>query len=278
MITDRRDRERAVRNDLRPLWLSDKRIRDAANKRGPNARRLMDVIDELKSLGFDHTTSLGLDQLRDKMEQLQADGLWPRLEGLFRTLVMLQIMQQEKDPVREFHRRFLPFWEKAVATLHDSAKFSLEDQKYWYWLNLRTLDEHGEHRAPITGAARLSHVLVDEFQDINPLDLALVKAIVDRHQAELTIVGDDDQAIFEWRGATPKYILNPERYFGAEFESLTLDVNYRSPANIVTYSQNLIRNNRLRVDKTVRSLPTASDAKVDVISTSSIRQRPPTCL
>ncbi len=57
--------------------------------------------------------------------------------------------------------------------------------------------------------------MVDEFQDINPLDIALIKGIAQRHRATLTIVGDDDQAIFEWRGATPEYILHPEQYLGA---------------------------------------------------------------
>lgn len=55
---------------------------------------------------------------------------------------------------------------------------------------------------------RWTHVLVDEFQDISPLDLRLVKAIAERSGAALTIVGDDDQAIYEWRGGAPTYSLN----------------------------------------------------------------------
>ena len=118
------------------------------------------------------------------------------------------------------------------------------------YLDLRSPGPDGKTRPFIYGAARYDHILVDEFQDINPLDLALIKVIVERNQSTLTIVGDDDQAIFEWRGASPEYILQPQRYFGSPFKDYLLETNYRSPRNIVTHSQNLIAHNRNRVEKT----------------------------
>ena len=96
-------------------------------------------------------------------------------------------------------------------------------------------------------------MFVDEFQDVNPLDIALVKAIVERNRATVTIAGDDDQAIFEWRGATPEYILNPERYFDSPFTTYILGVNYRSPHNSVDHSQRLIANNERRVPKQIKA-------------------------
>ena len=273
MLTDRIGRQRALRNDLRQLWQSDKRISDVANGRQSDVRKLMDIVDDLKSLGFDHTEKTTLDQLNERFNGLRDDGLWPRFEEQLTVLISLGIMDGDADVSREFLRRFLQFWRKAVETLHGTAKFSLEDQKYWYWLNLRTPDEKGQPRPPITGAARLTHILVDEFQDINPLDLALINAIAIRHQAEITIVGDDDQAIFEWRGATPRYILDPERYLDVPFETLTLEHNYRSPSNIVKHSQQLIRHNKRREDKAVTAVPGLGHAMIDVVATKSITQR-----
>ena len=128
-------------------------------------------------------------------------------------------------------------------------------------------------RPYVYGAARYDHVLVDEFQDINPLDLSLIKAIVERNQATLTVVGDDDQAIFEWRGASPEYILEPQRYFGVPFKDYQLETNYRSPRNIVSHSQQLIANNNNRVAKRVRAAKTATDADIDVVTIDSISDR-----
>ena len=115
--------------------------------------------------------------------------------------------------------------------------------------------------------------MVDEFQDINPLDMALVKAIAERHRATLTIVGDDDQAIFEWRGATPEYILRPERYLNTPFKDYHLRVNYRSPKNIVELSQRLIAHNKNRVDKQVRASKGTGSAQIEIIQTDSIKER-----
>ena len=101
------------------------------------------------------------------------------------------------------------------------------------------------------GEDRYFHVFVDEFQDINPLDIALIETIVKRNRATLTISGDDDPGDFRMEGAAPEYILSPEKRLGIPFETHTLGVNYRSPANIVERSQNLIANNSRRVEKDV---------------------------
>lgn len=77
-----------------------------------------------------------------------------------------------------------------------------------------------------------------------------------------------DQAVFEWRGATPEYILNPDRYFESRFETMTLAVNYRSPSNIVELSQRLIKNNTRRVPtKITPALSESADIAVKTVLT-----------
>ena len=131
----------------------------------------------------------------------------------------------------------------------------------------------GKTPTALAGVARYDHIMVDEFQDINPLDLALIREITERHRATLTIVGDDDQAIFEWRGATPEYILNPEQYLGTSFHDYQLQVNYRSPKNIVEHSQRLIGNNKNRFSKRVEAVEGADTAEIEVKRTDSISER-----
>jgi DNA helicase-2/ATP-dependent DNA helicase PcrA len=79
--------------------------------------------------------------------------------------------------------------------------------------------------------ASYDHVLVDEFQDVNLLQLDVLVGLrrVDRR---LTIVGDDAQAIYGFRGASPEFLLDAERHF-AGLTTITLDVNYRSSAAIL---------------------------------------------
>lgn len=109
---------------------------------------------------------------------------------------------------------------------------------------------------------RYHHIMVDEFQDINPLDLFLIRELVRINRATLTIVGDDDQAIFEWRGSTPSFILKPDIHFYEKFHTYILSANYRSPANIVDLSQRLIVHNKNRVTKAKPSCANSDKAEI----------------
>jgi len=94
---------------------------------------------------------------------------------------------------------------------------------------------------------RLSEVIVDEFQDINRLDFAFVECL--SKKSTLVVVGDDDQAIYGFRGCSPDYILDLERHLQRPVASYELQVNYRCPPNIVTHADLLIRHNRRRLSK-----------------------------
>ncbi len=75
------------------------------------------------------------------------------------------------------------------------------------------------------------HVLVDEFQDVNLLQLDILKGLRQR-DPRLTMVGDDAQAIYGFRGASPRYLLDAEAHFEG-LTTITLDANYRSSAPIL---------------------------------------------
>ena len=282
LLSSTTDRHFAMRNQLRPVWLSTyPHIEQAANHRGMGPRRLMNIMDELKAIGFDHTRDTNYERFKTRYDAIQQSWLGPRLESHFDTLTQLKVLDSKSkdgieavaDSPRAFYDRFFRFWRDATASLHEQLTFTFEDQKYWCWLDLRSPDNDGRIRPPVTGVARFDHILVDEFQDINPLDLALIQTVADRHRASITVVGDDDQAIFEWRGASPEYILNPEEHFAAPFTTHVLSVNYRSPSNIVTHSQKLIANNDRRVSKPVVAAPNAPDADISVLTTDSIGER-----
>ena len=281
LLKNRDERRYAVLNQLRPLWIKIPYIAENVTKRGRNASTLLDVMDNMKSMGFDHTVDTNFEMFEERIQSLRLQGASWRIEEQFETLTRMGILdshtnnnvEQATSSLKEFHDRFFTFWRDATASLLDQSTFTFEDQKYWPYLDLRSPGPDGKPKSFIYGAARYDHILVDEFQDINPLDLALIRVIVERNQSTLTIVGDDDQAIFEWRGASPEYILQPQQYFGAAFTDYLLETNYRSPRNIVRHSQNLIAHNRNRVDKSVKATQGAPEAEILVVSLDRISDR-----
>lgn len=97
---------------------------------------------------------------------------------------------------------------------------------------------------------RFTHIVVDEYQDTNPVQAALIELLGER--AELCVVGDDDQSIYGWRGADVAQILGfPERHPGAEV--IRLEQNYRSTNHILGCANGLIRRNSGRFGKALFS-------------------------
>ena len=257
LITEKNDRHYCVSNDLKPIWEKHKVLNAVLNKQNNITTVIFDLMDGLKSIGFNHKTDTTLEKFRKKVLSFKKDGLtvkWINLVNQFSAITQREIPidteddAYDKDVLSTVYENFFKFWIESVERLAETAKFTLEDQKYQQYLfeydNLKK-------RKYLTGASSTNHLLIDEFQDINPLDLNLLKCIADRNRSTITIVGDDDQAIYEWRGATPNYILDPDQYFGHAFETHVLETNYRSPRNIVDLSQKLIANNTRRVKKKV---------------------------
>ncbi len=94
---------------------------------------------------------------------------------------------------------------------------------------------------------RFEEVMVDEFQDVNRLDFELVRLVAGR--GSLVVAGDDDQAIYGFRGCSPRFIIELEQRLGRSITSLELRANYRNPENLLGHATRLIRRNRERIRK-----------------------------
>lgn len=98
---------------------------------------------------------------------------------------------------------------------------------------------------------KFRYIMVDEYQDTNHIQYLLVQALAKKHR-NLSVVGDEDQSIYSWRGADISNILNFEKDF-PETHIVKLEENYRSSGHIVKASSALIKNNSQRKDKTLRT-------------------------
>ncbi|MCK4337667.1 MAG: UvrD-helicase domain-containing protein, partial [Candidatus Aminicenantes bacterium] len=99
---------------------------------------------------------------------------------------------------------------------------------------------------------KYKYILVDEFQDTNYIQFEMLKLLVEKHK-NLTVVGDDDQSIFRFRGASLSNILNFSKTYN-KVKKIVLTKNYRSTQHILDTSYKLIQHNnpdRLEVQEKI---------------------------
>lgn len=137
-------------------------------------------------------------------------------------------------------------WPGYRAALERDGAVDFDDQIY---RAIEVLLTQPEARRAAQRACRV--LLVDEFQDLTPAHLLLIR-LLGAPGGAVFGVGDDDQTIYGYNGADPAWLIEFDRWFpGAE--SHPLEVNYRCPAGVVEIADRLLRHNRRRVDKTIRA-------------------------
>ena len=94
---------------------------------------------------------------------------------------------------------------------------------------------------------RIHYLLVDEYQDTNHSQYEMIRLLC-QHRQRLTVVGDDDQSIYAWRGANPQNIHQLQHDFG-DLQIIKLEQNYRSSSRILRAANQLISNNPHLIDK-----------------------------
>jgi DNA helicase II / ATP-dependent DNA helicase PcrA len=105
-------------------------------------------------------------------------------------------------------------------------------------------------QARLAGERRAEVLLVDEFQDLTPAHMLLLRLLAGP-MLSIFAVGDDDQTIYGYAGATPEWLIEFEDHV-PDAAHHALEVNYRCPVPVVTAASNLLTHNVVRVPKVIR--------------------------
>ena len=108
---------------------------------------------------------------------------------------------------------------------------------------------------------QFKHILVDEYQDTNHVQYLLIRELAGENK-NICVVGDDDQSIYAFRGATIQNILNFQKDY-PDAKVVTLDINYRSTQTIVNAAGEIIRENTERQKKDIRTINSQGE-KIDL--------------
>jgi DNA helicase II / ATP-dependent DNA helicase PcrA len=113
-------------------------------------------------------------------------------------------------------------------------------------------------------AERIKYVIVDEYQDVNPVQEAIVWSL---HEigARICVVGDDDQTIYQWRGSDVENILTFDKRYPA-VEQIPLEENFRSSDGIVETARVFIEQNTKRLLKAMKPTGAQADEPGDIVA------------
>ena len=197
-----------------------------------------------------------LDRLANLRPRANEDVHAPWLEALAEVRVTLR-SPEDVEAGRDDVPGFAAVFDEYRRILYAQGAIDHDEQIYGA---IEVLLRQSEARS--WAQARCRHLLVDEFQDLTPAHLLMARLLA-APGYDVFGVGDDDQVIYGYAGATPGYLIDYADYFpGAGHHQLR--VNYRCPAPVVEAATNLLSRNRRRIPKTVAAASKAA-AGIEVV-------------
>jgi len=187
---------------------------------------------------------------KDAIAWLQANYLELPLERRAVNLFDVQAHRLGHDPARESMQQLNALFDAYLLyerELRARNRMDLEDQKLRAFLRLVRNKRIVERERQ-----RYDEIIIDEAQDISRLDALLIWHVIGEHTT-ITLAGDDDQTIYEFKQASSVFLRDAPRYFDRDFETFLLQINYRSPDAILQPAQQLIAHNVERIEKTAIS-------------------------
>lgn len=217
------------------------------------AKSILDKDDNYQLLGYKGLKILedeGREKILDKI--IKYNDMYNRVNEFNKTIKALLIDFNAKKNNRyiessnkEYEELFKELYHAYVLEVFVNGYIELDDLVN---LVIVLLERYPEIRKEVSSA--FDYIFVDEYQDVNKEQYKLIKLL--KNKNKVLIVGDEDQAIYGWRGSNSKYF----RDFQLEYPDcrvIKLERNYRSTQQILNLADGFIKQNKNRIDKTLKS-------------------------
>ncbi len=179
-----------------------------------------------------------------------------KVENLSNPVLLENAQKDQHERVRLFYELAIPIIEKYQNYCTDKSYLDFND------MIIKTINLFNNH--PEIGdkfRKKYNYILVDEFQDVNNLQVELIKLLLTKEN-QLFCVGDDWQSIYGFRGSNVDYIVNFSNHFD-NAKTIKLNMNYRSTEHIVGASNEVIKHNNFKVEKDITSFK-KSNQKIQI--------------
>ena len=186
------------------------------------------------------------EDVKDFVQQILRITDMIKVENISIDTVLGNARKDQHERVRNFYELAIPIAKKYIHYCTDKSYLDFND------LISRSTSLFQNHSDIASKyKSKYQYILVDEFQDVNNLQVELIKLLL-TDDTQLFCVGDDWQSIYGFRGSNVSYIVEFENHF-ANAKTIKLNLNYRSTQNIVGASNEVIKHNKFKVDKDVQA-------------------------
>ncbi|MFN7301337.1 MAG: ATP-dependent helicase [Bacteroidota bacterium] len=208
--------------------------------------RLPANYHKLRELNFKEEFNGYHEHVKDLVLQIMRITDMIKVENLEPDKVLENARKDQHERVRSFYELAIPIVKTYIDYCTDKSYLDFND----LIIKAASLFKHHPDIAN-KFRSRYQYILVDEFQDVNNLQVDLLKLLL-TEQTQLFCVGDDWQSIYGFRGSNVSYIVGFEQHF-EQARTIKLNLNYRSAQNIVSASNEVIKHNKFKIDKEVFS-------------------------
>ena len=186
------------------------------------------------------------DSVKDFVSQIMRITDMIKVENIDPNTVLEKARKDQHERVRNFYELAIPVVKEYIQYTTNKSYLDFND------LISRSASLFQNHEDIANKyKSKYQYILVDEFQDVNNLQVELIKHLL-TDQTQLFCVGDDWQSIYGFRGSNVDYIVDFENYF-PNSKVVKLNQNYRSTQNIVGASNEVIKHNKFKVEKEIHS-------------------------
>ncbi|WP_066336458.1 UvrD-helicase domain-containing protein [Flavobacterium crassostreae] len=186
------------------------------------------------------------ESVKDFVKQIMRITDMIKVENISPKQILENAKNDQHERVRHFYALAIPIVEEYIEYTTNKSYLDFND------LISRSASLFENHEDIANKyKSKYQYILVDEFQDVNNLQVELIKHLL-TDETQLFCVGDDWQSIYGFRGSNVDYIVDFEKYF-PNSKVVKLDQNYRSTQNIVGASNEVIKHNKFKVEKEIHS-------------------------